>query len=297
MHRIIEISQVGVHLHISVGRLVIKEQDSSTKISLKEIDSLIITEPSIALTGHVLSHLTKQKCPIIICDSTYQPCGICLPIYSHTVEATQTLDLQLAASPTIKKQLWQQLIKNKISGQSYLLTKVRNCPYLQPLPAQVQSGDKGNLESRAAVIYWQNLKLFPTRDRKAKNANLLLNYAYTIIYSAFARELCATGWQPRLGIHHHNQYNPFSLASDLMEPYRVFADQAVLHLLEKNGGNDQLSSDNKQQLLTLIYNITLTLQYQKYNIFTAIRLTVHSLKQCLKEKDPSLLILPEWRIK
>ena len=30
---------------------------------------------------------------------------------------------------------------------------------------------------------------------------------------------------PSIGIHHHNQYNSFPLADDIMEPYRPFVDE------------------------------------------------------------------------
>ena len=37
---------------------------------------------------------------------------------------------------------------------------------------------------------------------------------------------------PTLGIHHHNRYNAYCLADDIMEPYRPYVDELVLDMLK-----------------------------------------------------------------
>ena len=97
----------------------------------------------------------------------------------------------------------------------------------------MKSGDAGNLEARAAAYYWRNFfKPFPalkdfTRDRDGTPPNNLLNYGYAILRAVVARALVSSGLLPTLGIHHHNRYNAFCLADDMMEPYRPFVDQVV----------------------------------------------------------------------
>ena len=49
---------------------------------------------------------------------------------------------------------------------------------------------------------------------------ILLNYGYAVLRAIIARAICAAGFHPSLGIHHHNRYNAFCLADDLMEPFR-----------------------------------------------------------------------------
>lgn len=58
--------------------------------------------------------------------------------------------------------------------------------------------------------------------------NSALNYGYSIILSAFTREVVMNGYITQLGIFHDNMFNQFNLASDLMEPFRVLVDRQVL---------------------------------------------------------------------
>ena len=99
---------------------------------------------------------------------------------------------------------------------------------------RVLSGDSKNLEAQAARIYWKKLlgKEFH-RDPTASGINTLLNYGYAIIRAVVSRAISATGLHSALGIHHHNQYNPFCLADDLMEPLRALVDNRVFQICSK----------------------------------------------------------------
>lgn len=99
----------------------------------------------------------------------------------------------------------------------------------------VKSGDSDNLEARAAVYYWKSV--FPrnpmfVRDYEEDGSNALLNYGYAILRAIVARGLVAGGLIPTLGIHHHNRYNAYCLADDIMEPYRSFVDKVVVDILD-----------------------------------------------------------------
>ncbi len=48
-----------------------------------------------------------------------------------------------------------------------------------------------------------------------------------------ARAIMGAGLLPSIGIFHRNYYNSFTLADDLMEPYRPFIDETAYHLYEK----------------------------------------------------------------
>jgi CRISPR-associated protein Cas1 len=57
-----------------------------------------------------------------------------------------------------------------------------------------------------------------------------LNYGYAVLRAIVARALCASGLHPSLGVHHHNRYDTFCLADDLMEPFRPLVDRVVARL-------------------------------------------------------------------
>lgn len=98
----------------------------------------------------------------------------------------------------------------------------------------MRSGDKDNKEGQAAQIYWQALfgRGF-LRDVEEEGINSFLNYGYAVVRAVCARALCASGLLPLFGVHHHNQFNAFCLADDIMEPFRPFVDCLVYEYVQK----------------------------------------------------------------
>ena len=77
--------------------------------------------------------------------------------------------------------------------------------------------------------------------------NAALNYGYSILLSAFNREIVANGYFTQLGICHNNMFNQFNLSSDLMEPFRVLVDRYVYFMKL-----DKFTSEEKQKLINLL---------------------------------------------
>ena len=128
--------------------------------------------------------------------------------------------------------------------------RIGTCGGMQP---DVKSGDTSNLEARAAAYYWKNLFWIEgfTRDREGIPPNNLLNYGYAILRAVVARSLVASGLLPTLGIHHHNRYNAYCLADDIMEPYRPYVDQLVCGIIKQGVDYAELTRELKAQLLTI----------------------------------------------
>ena len=61
-----------------------------------------------------------------------------------------------------------------------------------------------------------------------KNINKYLDYGYSIILSAFNKEVKILGYLTELGVHHIGESNPFNLSCDLMEPLRPLIDKMVI---------------------------------------------------------------------
>ena len=66
-----------------------------------------------------------------------------------------------------------------------------------------------------------------------------------------ARSLAGSGLLPTLGIHHHNRYNAYCLADDIMEPYRPFVDLLVLDVIGQFGYDAPLDKEVKKMLLSV----------------------------------------------
>jgi CRISPR-associated protein Cas1 len=161
----------------------------------------------------------------------------------------------LDSSLPLRKQLWQQTVEAKIRNQAAVLKYVsgEEARNMQIWANNVKSGDSENMEARAAAFYWKNV--FPqleffTRDRNGPAPNNLLNYGYAILRAVIARALLGTGLLPIMGIHHHNRYNSYCLADDIMEPYRPFVDKLVVDIITDNPC-PQLTRDLKARLLSI----------------------------------------------
>ena len=141
----------------------------------------------------------------------------------------------------------------------------------------VRSGDADNTEGRAAVYYWANLFKNFKRDREGEPPNNLLNYGYAILRAVVARGLVSSGLLPTLGIHHHNRYNAYCLADDIMEPYRPFVDRLVVEMFD--GGISELDKEAKAKLLSIPV-LDVTINGQRSPLMIAVGQTTSSLYKC-----------------
>lgn len=222
---------------------------------IEDIGLVILDHKQITITSGALEALLENNCSVITCDNKSMPVGLLLPLYGNTVQNERFRE-QLTATLPLKKQLWQQTIKVKIQNQAHVLQycsgEDNKC--MRIWAEEIKSGDPDNLEARAAAYYWKTLYAhIPgfTRDRDGIPPNNLLNYGYAILRAIIARALVSSGLLPTLGIHHHNRYNAYCLADDIMEPYRPYVDKLVFQLVKTYGENIELTKEIKSVLLTI----------------------------------------------
>ena len=203
----------------------------------------------------MLDALLDNNCAVVSCDNNHMPTGLMLPLDGNTLQS-ERFRYQIEASLPLKKQLWQQTVQAKINNQATALQHVVGCEVgnMRAWARDVRSGDPDNYEARAAVYYWRTF--FPQypdfeRGREGEPPNNLLNYGYAILRAVVARALVGSGLLPTLGIHHHNRYNAYCLADDIMEPYRPYVDCLVADIVRECGDITQLSRDIKSRLLTI----------------------------------------------
>lgn len=252
MGRIIEISTDNKHLSIDRGFLIISEDKKEIgKIALDTIEAVIVYAHGITYSNNVLVKLAEQKAPLVICDKNFLPTSILIPIEGNYSQAS-IMDAQTQVTEPTKKRLWQQIVKTKLLQQASVL-KFLDKPYkfLGELAKSVKSGDIDNKEGEGARKYFPLLfgKDF-IRDRDKDGINTLLNYGYIILRSAIARNIVASGLHPTLGLHHKNQFNPFRLADDLMEPFRPLVDMVVFNLVK--GNKTELNKESKLILVNIL---------------------------------------------
>ncbi len=251
--------------------------------SIEDIGVLVLSHAQITITSGALEALLENNCAVITCDSKSMPVGLLLPLVGNTTQNERFRD-QLNASQPLRKQLWQQTIQYKIRNQAAILAQCTDAETkcMQVWANEVRSGDPDNLEARAAVYYWKNLfGNIPgfIREREGMAPNNLLNYGYAILRAVIARSLVASGLLPTLGIHHHNKYNAYCLADDIMEPYRPYVDRLVYDIVEQYGEDIELSKDIKSELLS-IPTLDVVIAGKRSPLMVAASQTTSSLYKC-----------------
>ena len=159
--------------------------------------------------------------------------------------------------------------------------------------SKVLSGDTDNREAVAASYYWKHIFDFNfKRDRYGNYPNSFLNYGYIILRAAVARALAGSGLLTTLGIHHHNKYNAFCLADDIMEPYRPLVDAKVIEIMS-NYEEQDLTTPIKAELLKVLTE-TVYFENNKSPLMVGLETTASSLQQCFSGKIKKLKYPKLW---
>lgn len=258
------------------------KREAERTIPVEDIGVVVLDHSQITITQGLLEALLENNCAVITCDRNRLPVGLMLPLCGNTTQ-NERFRHQLTASQPLKKQLWQQTIQQKIANQAAVLESrgivARN---MRAWVADVRSGDADNMEARAAAYYWS--ALFPElvgfcRDREGEPPNNLLNYGYAIVRAVVARSLVISGLLPTWGIHHHNRYNAYCLADDVMEPYRPYVDRLVCDIMASGIDYTTLTTDLKAKLLSLPV-VEVNIQGRRSPLMVAVVQTTASLYKC-----------------
>lgn len=259
------------------------KKEAERTIPIEDIGVVILDNRRITITSGAMEALLENNCAVITCNQKSMPVGLLLPLCGNTTQ-NERFRSQLEASLPLRKQLWQQTIKQKILNQEHVLrintAQETNC--MRVWSNDVRSGDPDNLEARAAAYYWKNVfTTYPNfvRDREGTPPNNLLNYGYAILRAIIARALVGSGLLPTLGIHHHNRYNAYCLADDIMEPYRPYVDQLVLDIIQCNLEISDITRDLKMQLLG-IPMLDVVINGKRSPLMIAAQQTTASLAKC-----------------
>ena len=302
-NRILEFSRYPARLKVRYRQLMIESEDMDApgSVPLEDIAVIICSHPQLVVTQTVLSGLAESGGVMVVCNHNCLPVAMSVPLANHHLG--NRLTVQAEAPQPVKKRLWQSIVRAKIRMQSDLLNKVcGDDAGLSLMISRVTSGDPINVEATAARRYWTRLSVVfsePGRNVFRRNPdhedfpNRVLNYGYAILRAMVARAISATGLHPSLGIHHHNKYNPYSLADDLMEPFRPMVDDVLCQLVQNGGKHeDQLTLQVKRYILEslvmhfpygeerrTLFDIMGTLAYSVFQVFEHTRTEMECLKR------------------
>ncbi len=269
-----------------IKRVMLDGHEDVMSRPIEDIGVVIVDNPQITFTSGVVDALLANNCAVVTCDGRHMPAGLLLPLNGNTVQ-NERFRQQISASIPLLKQLWQQTVRRKIKNQAIVLEAClgESHPCMHVWADCVKSGDSENMEARAAAYYWKCMYAAIdgfARGRDGMPPNNLLNYGYAILRAVVARSLVGSGLLPTLGIHHHNRYNAFCLADDIMEPYRPYVDRLVFDMYHKYKVGDELGEMTKEMKAELLSIPTLDviMDGKKHPLMVATELTASSLNKC-----------------
>lgn len=270
-----------------------KETQEETLVPIEDIGFVIVENALVSLTIPLINELTDNNCALIFCNEKHMPFSMTMPLDCNEIQS-QLFSAQINAKLPVKKNCWKQIVEYKIKNQGLVLKKYDlDFTKLVDFSKCVKSGDSTNMESQAAKFYWDNLfgKNW-CRDRFGDFPNNYLNYGYAILGAAMARALVGSGLLPTLGIHHHNKYNAYCLADDLMEPYRPFIDDEVVEYISTNPEDKEVGLEFKKRILQVLVR-DVKMETLTRPMMVALSMTSSSLADALSNESEKLK-LPDF---
>lgn len=271
-------------LDYKMGFMVVRAEETK-KIFLDEIAVLLIENPAVSLTGSLLEALIEKKIRVVFCDSKRTPNAELVPYY-NSYDCSRKIKAQINWSDDVKGAVWSDIVAEKIRKQADFLADLgesEEASLLRSYLSQIELCDATNREGHAAKVYFNALFGMNFTRSEENVINAVLNYGYSIILSAFNREIVSQGYLTQIGIFHDNMFNHFNLSCDLMEPFRILVDRKVVALKPSD-----FTSVEKHILLDVLNDIVV-INKTRQTVLNAVKYYCRSVFDALNENDLSLI--------
>ena len=252
------INTYGSYLQKNGDCFKIKKGNEVFEVSVKKVSSIMITTAAY-ITTDAIKLAMDHNIDIIFLDEFGDPFGRVWhsKLGSTTLIRRRQLEiagmeegLRLALSWVARKfdnqvELLKRLRNTRTQKSAEITSyigKLENCRQtLDTLTGTIEErrGTIMGIEGSGGRIYFECLSfLMPDRyqfEGRSRNPardefNALLNYAYGVLYSRVEKACIIAGLDPYVGIIHTDNYNKKSLVFDLIENFRIWADETVVNL-------------------------------------------------------------------
>lgn len=240
------------------GCFRLSHKDKHLDISPEKLESIIITNKALLSTQAVVLAL-ENNIDFIFLDSRGDPMGRVWFAKMGSTALIRRRQLEADMSDLGIK-LVLDLIREKVGNQIRFLKKLSQArpgkselfdkplKTLDAILEKIESEGKTAENIRATLMgfegsagrtYFQCLSSimpdayrFNGRSRRpAKDPfNAVLNYGLGILYSRVEKACIIAGLDPYIGFLHTDNYNKKSLVFDLIEPFRIYAEQNAAYL-------------------------------------------------------------------
>lgn len=299
------INTYGSYLRKSGDCFLVKNEDKVFEISVRKVDSIMITT-SAYLSTDALKFAIENNIDVIFLDEFGDPYGRVWHSKLGSTVLIRRKQLELSSNEN-GLELAKEWITRKIENQTDFLGKLKrpredkaerlteSIGGLTGIRQRIASlsgttderrGTIMALEGAAGKIYFNALSyIMPDRfkfDGRSRNPandefNALLNYGYGVLYSIVEKSCIIAGIDPYIGFLHTDNYNKKSLFFDLIEMFRIFAEEPVVYLFsgrkvnveffDQVKGGFTLNKEGKALLIqALNENLDETMRYKGRNI-------------------------------
>jgi CRISPR-associated protein Cas1 len=286
------INTYGSYLRKNGDCFLVKTEDKTFEISVKKVDSIMIAT-SAYLSTDALKMAIENNIDVIFLDEFGDPYGRVWHSKLGSTVLIRRKQLEISATEE-GLELAKEWILRKVGNQIDFLGRLKkpredkaerleeSIKGLEEIKQRIASlagiiderrGTIMALEGAAGKIYFEALSyVIPERfkfDGRSRNPakdefNALLNYAYGVLYSLVEKACIIAGLDPYIGFLHTDNYNKKSLVFDLIEMFRIFAEETVSYLFsgrkvkveyfdEVNGGYT-LNKEGKAVLIEAFNN-------------------------------------------
>ena len=279
----------GAYLHVKDGIFEIKAENNKNYVSPKKVQSVLITTGA-SLSSDAVKLAVENNIDILFLEKSGKPYG---RIWHDKLGSTARIrHKQLELSRTKEgAEIGKQFINRKFQNQVEFLHRLRERRTKQSaeitramdeiknaieklkdvtgIPEKIRGTILG-VEGSAGRSYWKILsQLLPKRfrfnGRSMDEFNCLLNYAYGVLYGIIERACVLAGIDPYVGFIHTDHYAKTSMVFDVIEGYRIFAEETVINLFSKKKVKQSLFDEYKKGLtLNKDGKIILMTYYNEY---------------------------------
>lgn len=246
---------------------MVKKDDKSFEVSANKINGILITTAAY-ITTDAIKMAVENNIDIVFLDAHGDPYGrIWHPrLGSTTLIRRRQLEIYDTADGLNLAKEWGL---KKLDDQIALLNRLKKArpekgddlgSYIQEIEGSREDMKRLRgtidfrrqeilgLEGMASRAYFGAISsIMPERYRftgrsrsPAKDEfNAMLNYGYGILYSLVEKGCIISGLDPYVGFLHTDSYNKKSLVFDVIEIFRTYIDEAVVHLFTRRMIKDE----------------------------------------------------------
>ena len=255
------INTYGTYLHVKDDLFEIRVDGEKKQVSPKKVRSILITTGA-ALSSDAVKLAVEHNIDILFLNKYGKPYG---RVWHDKLGSTARIrreQLKLSetkAGTDIGKNFIIQKFENQIrfleelrdrrtrlsaeitSARDTIKNALSEMKNVGGKPDDVRGTIMG-IEGSAGRAYWKTISLcVPERYRfngRSRNPaqdefNCLLNYAYGVLYGEVERACILAGIDPYVGFIHTDHYAKTSMVFDVIEGYRIFAEETVLNLFSR----------------------------------------------------------------